>query len=446
MRIILQSFAAILIFGHISAYSQTYETPPMLSAQSVLPRDLFNDEEYKIEDRVFNDGYMNLYTVRSRFGDAEIRSTYSLVRHLTEMHALYYLEQNYGSATVATGAVGTVAKRIVTAPIIMTKKVYDTVTDTEKLRKTVRGIPGGIFNLFSAAAGAVSDAGSFVYKTGKSVVSGSSGSTGDQMDKAADFISDQTLKFIGYNRAYRELARDLQVDPYTDNSLLHSELRRVASIKSVAHVGGKFAPGYSIPFVGTANHYLNLAERTALYDDPKEVEELNAKILETLGSGGEKTALEADAEAFFENPHYNPAMRNSILESIKILHAGAVEDLAYLLNTAGMAQSKEIAEFFVQAIGKLGKYQAENPLKAIVTDGLLPGAVAKDGKHIIPLALDYLVWTKEVAEIFKNYHSKVEPRYGVQYTIVFLTGDISPRCEMELRRLGADSFVRHADF
>ena len=158
------------------AAAQEYETPPVLSARVVLPKATIAGKNlpYTIDDRVLNDGYLYKYTIRSKYGVSEIRGTYFLYKSIQEIQALLYIEKNFPSGKVAATAVGDTAKGIVTAPIKVTKKVFDTVTDTEKLSKTARAIPGGIVNLFGIAAGAVSDLGSFAVNSGKSAIHGES--------------------------------------------------------------------------------------------------------------------------------------------------------------------------------------------------------------------------------------------------------------------------------
>lgn len=237
----------------LKSTAQRYEPLPKLSAQAFFPTSTLKGSNYSVDSSVKNDGYMNTYFLRSRFGNLNVTGDYFLLKRITEIQTLEFIEKNYPSDMVATKAVGGVAKRIVTAPINATKKLVNTISDGDKLKKTLKSVPSGIANIFSLAADAVGDVANFTYNTGKAVVSGESGDTSKQFAKAGELFEHEALNFVGYNRAYREIAKELKADPYTNNQLLRAELKRMASIQAAANLGGKFVPGVSVPLVGTAN-------------------------------------------------------------------------------------------------------------------------------------------------------------------------------------------------
>jgi hypothetical protein len=62
--------AEILVFPNfVLAAQPAYEPSTTLNASQILPRELLAGPNHRVEERVYNDGYINRYTVLSKFGD-----------------------------------------------------------------------------------------------------------------------------------------------------------------------------------------------------------------------------------------------------------------------------------------------------------------------------------------------------------------------------------------
>jgi len=374
-----------------------------------------------------------------------VRGTYFLVQRISELDALEYIDENYSSRAVAAGAIAGTAEGIVMAPIRGVEKVYDTVSDTKKLGKTIRSVPGGIASLFSMAADAVGD----VYSAGRDVVRGSSAKEskggGISISQGAEVAGDKALDLIGYHKAFREFARELNIDPATENELLRSELRRVSTIKTTVKIGSRFVPAVpSIPGVGSANRYLGYAQQAAMYDDPDKVEELNRKLLSSLGQG-EQGQTVPEYEAFMANKYYSAAMRRQVLENVEKLKE--LRHVSALLIEAGQVSSREGAHFYLQAIHKLVElHKGKEPLAQIVPDVLIPAAISRNNTLIVPLPVDYLVWTEDVSDVFKRFKRSARKAGTMTRTRLLIGGGLSSRCRTELMSLGATEIVTGVAF
>lgn len=442
-------FAFLYLYCFLSlafAQANRYEQPPVLSASDVVPDSLLKGNYHTLSDRVVNDGYMNSYILKTKFGDFKIKGNYFLIKRISELDALAYLKENYASVDVAGKAAAKTAKGMLLGPVRGAKKLYDTATNTEKLKKTAKDIPSGIANLFSVAARAVGDAASYTYKTGRSVATGDVEETERLIDDGAEFVQEAALDYVGYNKAFMQTAKALKVDPYSSNGKLRSELRRVASLEASVVVGSKFAPSlYSIPGVGTANTYLGFAERAATYADPEEVEDLNRKILSALGKDSDSEAGRLRVDRLMENDFYSPPMRQELVLAIRALEAA--KNVENLIEMSNRAKSREAARFYVASIGMLARKQkAGERFTEIIPGVLLPVAVSAQNNLIVSLAVDHLVWTEEVAKIFHYLKIKVQKHTKGVYTRVLITGSVSERCKQELKALGAKEVIEKVKF
>jgi hypothetical protein len=446
-RVILTSLTSVTIAINI-ATAQSFEEPPIRNSKNLLPANLLKGEHHTVEEHVESDGAMNIYTVQSRFGVFRIRGTYFLIKRISEIDALVYLEENFDSLSVTGSAVGKVATDMVMGPIRATKRLYSTVSDTEKLKKTVSSAPQGVVNLFGAAANIVGSVAQGVYDAGKSVVGSGdkSGESGGGITSAEllAMAETQTLKYVGYTEARLELSRELSIDPYTNNQVLLSELRRVASISSAVKVASKFTPAvYSIPGVGSANKYLGYAGRAATYQDPGEVDKLSKSILDSVNtSGSEREKLQLATKVIFANENYSPPMRNEIIEYIKQLEH--VEKISELLAAISDAQSPETAQFYLFSVKYLAEiHKKETPLLSILPHPELVAAISKKNELIAPLPIDGLYWTNKVGGAFTQMRKSITQFPTIRSIRIISGGTLSEKCRLQAMSLGKVSIEQY---
>ena len=91
--------SALLIGVTPSQAQRNFESPPTFRASKILPAELLSGPNHRVDERVVNDGFMNLYTVNSRFGtftansDAELRIRVGEVNSIARMEDLAESEQ-----------------------------------------------------------------------------------------------------------------------------------------------------------------------------------------------------------------------------------------------------------------------------------------------------------------------------------------------------------------
>ena len=95
----LMLLTALLIIppaGELAAQGG-FEPATTLSASKILPPEILVGPNHRVEERVYNDGYLNRYTVLSKFGGFVAVSTPMLRKRISEVNAMARMEQIKGT-------------------------------------------------------------------------------------------------------------------------------------------------------------------------------------------------------------------------------------------------------------------------------------------------------------------------------------------------------------
>jgi hypothetical protein len=310
------------------------------------------------------------------------------------------------------------------------KKVATTVSDPDKMYDTVKGVPEGAEKIFSWA-----------YRQAKGAAQGVSDMVTGESETSAQDVSDGTsstlkagksfgLKFVGYTSRERELFRKLQVNPYSSNQLLQGEVVRVASISTAVGFAFRFVPGLGLlGQLSTFNRWYDRAEQLSLYEDPDVIKEKNKTELRAI------EVPDALIEEFQQSKVYNPWTRRFVTASMTTL-GPTVAGRALFIKVALTAKNEPSTLYFVSVAEYLEKVQKETPLKKIVSSLNLPAAVTKKGVLIVPLSVDYLFWTSEVAGIFDDFKSRVMKEESFSSVEIRVRGRISVQARKALEGMG----------
>ena len=122
----LALFLALIYFVEplfVFAAQSAYEVPAVLSASKLLPPELLSGPHHRVQEQVRNDGYLNIYTIDSKFGQFTAVSTAMLRKRVQEIDALAVMEQIKGtkeySASIKEAGLDTLAgmKNLITSPV-----------------------------------------------------------------------------------------------------------------------------------------------------------------------------------------------------------------------------------------------------------------------------------------------------------------------------------------
>jgi hypothetical protein len=379
---------------------------------------------------VTNDGYFNEFKVRSKFGNFNVEGQQLLELRIGELNALNELDK-LSSSKVIGDAMYEGGKATVMAPVNAVKKVANTVSDPDKMYDTVKGVPEGAEKVFSWA-----------YRQAKGAAQGVSDLvTGDSQTDSKD-VSDGAsstlragknfgLRFIGYTGRERELFQKLQVNPYSSNTILQDEVVRVAGLGTAVGFAFRFVPGLGLlGQLTTFNRWYGRAEQLSLYEDPDVIKEKNKAELRALDVPDDMI------EQFQSSKAYNPWTRRFVTASMTAL-GPTVAGRALFIKAALQAKNEPSTLYFVSVAEYLEKVQKETPLKKIVSSLYIPAGVTKKGVLVVPLAVDYLFWTQEVAGIFDDFKNRVTKEESFSSVEIRVRGRVSARARAALESLGA---------
>jgi hypothetical protein len=418
--------------------SGQFEKPTTLSASRILPPHLLKGPYHTVQEKVSSDGYFNSYTINSQFGTFEVEGQALLETRIGELVALAELDK-LSSSSVFADAAYKAGKGIVLAPVNIVKKTAKHVSDPEKMKNTIAAVPEGAERLFS-----------WVYRQGKrgvnavgDAISSSEAadtppkkdenkkSTEETVTATLDQGTALGLKYIGYTKRQREWFRKLKVNPYTSNELLRDEVMRVAGIETAVGTAFRFVPGLGLlGELSTFNTWYERAEKLSLYEDPDTIGKKNQKELLELG------VPEDALTTFLENKAYTPWTRRFISSSLSAM-GPSVKGHDAFIRAANQAKNEPSALYFVSIAEALEKRHKKTPLVRIVASRHLPAAITKDKTLYVPLSVDYLFWTEEAAQIFKDLKAQVIKETLFTNIQVTIRGQATLRARQSLEGLGA---------
>ncbi len=414
--------------------NSAYETPTTLSASKILPAHLLKGPYHRVQEKVTSDGYFNNYHIISNFGPIEVEGQQLLEIRIAELNALAELDK-LSSSSVFADAAYKAGKGIVLAPVKVVEKTAKIVSDPQKIVDTAAKIPEGAEKLFNwayrqgkSAASAVSDtfSSSTTTDTTKKENDKASKSTSETVSDTLDQGTKLGLQFIGYTKRQREWFRKLQVNPYTSNDLLRDEIMRVAGIETAVGTAFRFVPGLGLlGQLSTVNRWYERAEKLSLYEDPDTIGRKNQKELRELG------VPEETITAFANNKSYTPWTRRFISASLRAIGPN-VAGHAEFIRVAAQAQNEPSTLYFVSVAEAFEKRHEQTPLTRIVASNHLPAALLKDGNLYLPLSVDYLFWTEEVAAIFSDFQSRVVAPTNATKTLITVRGSLTPTARARL--------------
>ncbi len=173
-----------LIISLPASAAQNFESPQTLQASRILPPELLKGPNHEVDQKVTNDGYLNIYTIHSSIGDIQATSTDKLRKYIREINAAVAMTKVETSGEFAEGVAATGGRVVEGAKNIVTDPV-------------------------GSVSGAVSGVGALFKRAGASV----GGQRSDQEDGALKAV-------IGFSTAKREYADEFGVDVYSRNKIM----------------------------------------------------------------------------------------------------------------------------------------------------------------------------------------------------------------------------------
>ncbi|MCW1923619.1 hypothetical protein OKA05_13725 [Luteolibacter arcticus] len=358
----------------------TYETGVMLKASDFLPANLLRGPSYRVRDQVPTDGYMAHFTIDSDFGTFTAIGLPEAKRRITEAEAIRKLVETSKGDLFAEGL-----KRSVEQPIDAVKHIVKNPVEAAKQApKTVghffvkvgsgigRGVTRAVDRVDDAAKSGHTDAGQAASAAGRGI--------GNAAKSAA-----------GFDKAKLDTAKQLGVDPYSDNERLQEEMDKVTWAFFAGGLPLRIgAAAASAGLAVAATNMVGIPEDTYALTSG-ELADRDERSLHAMG-----VSLE-DIKDFQIQRVLSTTRRHRIVTYLEAMpKASGRGDVVRLANACN---TPEQADFLISGLAILAERDrtgaaAYVSLKVL---GRLPGATTATGELHVPAPVDHVTWTDEVA-------------------------------------------------
>ena len=384
---IVNSLALILAAGALIApglaaaqSKSTFEPAPTLAGSALAPDALLKGPLHTVAEPVSLDGFFGRFVVESKFGKFSVLGVNMLgvrVHELQAIEALLNVQQSqaFQDALVSSAS----------APVRFAQSaVTNPIQTVENVGQGLGTVIGRIGFLAQSGVQSVADASadrnaprppsqSAPPPAGESVPTG--------------FMGDP----FGFNRARREWAKQLNIDPYTTNPVLRPLLDNAAT----ASFAGSFAVNTAL---GAISMPVNLAVefdstvRDQVWNQPaSDLARQNEATLLGLGVAGRTT------RDFLRNRWFTPTLQTALVTALAKF--GAVEGMESVIQVASQMQGETRARFLVQSVRMLAQHHEKDArMTKLRMSHLVPIGVAEDGTLVAAAAVDYVYWDKNTAE------------------------------------------------
>jgi hypothetical protein len=392
------SFIFLVLHDPIQVCAQTsFEPPATLSASKILSPDLLSGPNHRVEERVYNDGYLNTYRIGSKFGTFVAVSTPLLRKRITEINALVRMEQIEGTKefTAALKEAGTDTlvgfKNLVTKPV-----------------DTVKGAASGLGVAFRRASDAL---------------------TGP---KRSDSEDSKLKDLIGFSKTKREYAYQLGIDAYTDNEKVQD---RLDEISWAGYAGGITWAGAMAAVPGGAGLAITISGTHKLLNEvfrttpPVDLRRTNGEKLKAMDVHPEI------ADAFLNNSVYSPRYQTLLVNALEQMKG--VGNRATFVRLAASSADKNIAFFRErQAEMYAGFHKAVAPVETFIALGEFAAVRTTKNDVVFNVPLDHLVWTGDMARLLTAADARVTQMTRPATKQLWITGTTSPRAKKEIESRG----------
>ena len=398
-----------LVFCCASLFGQepVREQGVILKASELLPADVLRGPSYRVRDQVETDGYMAHFLIDSDFGTFKAIGVPQAKQRINEVDAIKTLVETSKGDLFAEGL-----KRSVEQPIDAVKNIISHPVES------VKEAPRTVVHFFSKVGSAV---GRSVDRIKQSADDDGPPPTAGQVGSS---IGNAAKSAAGFDKAKLATAKQLDVDPYSDNARLQEEMDKVT--------WAFFAGGLPLR-VGAAVASAGLAvAATNMVGIPDDTYVLTQSEL-ALRDGRSLSVMglkDADIKAFQIQPSLSTTRRHRIVVALEALPKTSGRGKIVLL--ANACESPEQADFLIGALAILAQQQrgGKADYASIEVIGRLPGAMTTAGELQVPAPVDHVTWTEQVDGFAHRDDLGTSPRALVH------TGDLSPAAAAGFKSAG----------
>jgi len=387
-----------------------FETAPVLAGAVLVPAALLKGPLHSIAEPVTLEGYFGQFVIESKFGSFSVAGVNMLGVRVNELQAIATLREVENSQAFRDSLA-----RAASAPIqLVQSAVTNPVGTVENVGQGLGSVLGRAGFLARSGAQSMADSA----RSASPAVSGlSPAPKGETMPSA--FTGDP----FGYNKARRDWARQLNIDPYTSNPVLRPLLDNAAA----ASFAGSFAINTAIGAVSMGANLVvgfDTDVRDAVWNQPAvDLARQNESRLLGMGVSGRTT------REFLRNRWFTPSLQTALVIALSKL--GNVSGVESVIHVASQVQGESRVRFLVESVRILGEFQKnEAGFAKLRMSGMVPLGVESDGTLVAAAAIDYAYWDKTAAEFAQSNELKAKRR------ILLVAGTASDRAKQKFDTTG----------
>lgn len=349
------AIAVSALTGSIHAAAD-FESPGVVPASRFLPANLMNGPLHRVGESAYNDGLRNTYFIfTSNRGDIEVSGSPAAAQRIREIYAIERLQGASRGDEFAKGLADSAKGKV--------ESVVGIVKDPVG---TIASVPKGASRFFG--------------RVGEGLKGGKS-----QGQESA--LSELT----GVAKAKQKLAAQLGVNPYSTNEELQQQLTSVARASAA---GGLTVSLATAAVGGTAGDVVSILgvnetlQNALVNSSPADLRAGNRRKLQAIGASAEQ------ADRLLMHPWFSPWSATIMTDALSRIGAKPT----VFLEEACRAMTPEDAFYFQRLAQILAVYhESVAPLRALRVDYGLPTALDRDGILVVPVSLDYAIWSERVA-------------------------------------------------
>lgn len=413
MRLVTALFSLFVLVNSalvsLRADVEPEEGAPMFFARDLVPPELLRTDFYTVAPMVEVHGFGYQFRVESGGRDYVVRGVDELYKLLHELEVIQELAKIGQGEAFASSLTSSLSSPVVTTFGIAKRPV-----------SSVAGLPSGIGRYLGGKLYQVGRGSSKAVTTIRSMTDGEKEDASEAEEEQEKVSSARKLsrKHLGHDSAKRRWAKQLEVDPYSDNVVLQDALARIAWASTLGNLAGDFAVPSSEVF-----SYAGKA-RQLVWDKP--AYQLERQLVANLKKCGVPKELWKE---FRDTRVYSLTEKTHLgLDFLRLKRSGGVP---FLVAFSLQAKSAEDAALFVRTVAVMVKYNDEvSELQSISEKRGLLYLTSKNGYDLYPLAVDYLFWTPLVSDALLSEELVADKRE------IWVTGIVSPIAKLRLRHHG----------
>lgn len=388
-----------------------YETSPTLPGSDLVPAALLKGPLHTVAEPVSLDVFLGRYELDSPFGKFRVAGANMLAVRVHELAAIKAL----GDVNRTTAFQDALVRSAQVPGQFIANAFTDPNATVENVATGVGTVLGRVGRLATTGARAVGDAASDTMASGGASAPRASPPTDEPLPPS--FTGDP----FGFNKARREWAKELGIDPYTTNPVLRQQLDSAAR----ATFAGNFAINATIGLVAAPLQYaasFDTVVRDSVWNLPVvDLVAQNERKLQAMGIVGRPV------RDFFRNRWFTPSLQTALVVALE--HLPDVRGRESVIAAATAVQGEARARSLIGAVLLVAQHHRDvAPVKKVRASGVVVIGEKAAGEIVVAADLDYLWWNADAAAFAARSDVKAKKR------ALLLSGAASAVATQELER------------